>query len=125
MQLRSLAAPKGEEMNASVDLWRGMAKMDSGSATFMKNGGTELALMSTTTNPAIAVAYAASSQALLFKVKSEDFMNRGIDISWLSAFPEERESLYPPLTYLRPTGRRETVKVGAANFEIVEVIPRV
>ena len=29
----------------------------------------------------------------------------GADVQWLSAFPGEAEILYPPLTYLKPTGR--------------------
>lgn len=37
------------------------------------------------------------------------------DIAFLSAFPEERETLYPPLTYLRPTGRQETVRFAAGE----------
>ena len=89
----------------------------------MAQGGTELAPMSTTTDAAVAVAYAASARALVFKVRSTSFMDRGADISWCSAFPGEKEFLYPPLTYLKPTGRREVVKEGAAEFEVVEVAP--
>ena len=46
---------------------------------------------------------------------------RGADVAWLSAFPGEKEVLFPPLTYLSPTGR--TQKVGD-RFTIVEVTPR-
>ena len=31
----------------------------------------------------------------------------GADVQWLSAFPGEAEILYPPLTYLQPTGRSQ------------------
>ena len=30
---------------------------------------------------------------------------RGANISWLSVYPDEQEILFPPLSYLRPTGR--------------------
>ena len=41
----------------------------------------------------------ASSSALIFKIVSQSFMDRGPAIEFLSAFPEEKEYLYPPLTY--------------------------
>ena len=31
-------------------------------------------------------------------------MQYGADLQWLSAFPSEAEVLYPPLSYLQPTG---------------------
>lgn len=75
--------------------------------------------------------YAASKHALVFKVHSKSFMDRGIDIAWCSAFPDEREFLYPPLTYMQPTTaglrkspRREEVAVGQVKVAIFEVEPR-
>ena len=44
---------------------------------------------------------------------------RTADISWLSAFPGEKEVLFPPLTYLKPTGRAEVV----GQCTVVEVTP--
>ena len=117
---------------ASKDLWRGLRNM-SASADFEIHGGSEMAPMSTTPDPAIAIAYGQSSNALLFKITATSFMNRGADISYLSAFPEERELLYTPLTYLRPTGRKETIEIpiGAIyddspprTFTILEVEPQ-
>lgn len=68
--------------------------------------------MSTTSNPAVAIAYGQSRHSLLFKIISKSFMTRGADISYLSAFPGEREYLFPPLTFLQPTGRpTETIHV--------------
>ena len=43
------------------------------------------------------------------------------DISWLSAFPGEKEVLFPPLTFLKPTGRAEVVE----GYTFVEVAPTV
>ena len=53
------------------------------------------------------------------------FMERGADLTYLSAFPEEAEVLYPPLTFLRPTGSRESVTVDGMEFDIVEVAPTI
>mgnify|MGYP006166640603 CR=1 FL=1 len=67
---------------------------------------------------------------LLFKILSRSFMTRGADISFLSAFPGEAEYLFPPLTYLRPTGRKEVIKLTAQStaeeveFTVIEVEPQ-
>ena len=42
-------------------------------------------------------------------------------ISWLSAFPGEKEILFPPLAFLKPTGRAEVVE----GYTFVEVAPTV
>ena len=62
---------------------------------------------------------------LLLKIASRSFMDRGADLRFLSAFPGEAEYLFPPLTYLQPTGRRTRVLVGADKVEVtvVEVVP--
>ena len=44
-----------------------------------------------------------------------------VEISWLSAFPGEKEVLFPPLTFLKPTGRAEVVE----GYTFVEVAPTV
>ena len=49
---------------------------------------------------------------------------RACPVSFLSAFPGEAEYLFPPLTYLQPTGRREVVTLGDAEYTVVEVEPR-
>ena len=35
----------------------------------------------------------------------------GANVQWLSVFPQEKEMLYLPLTFLQPTGMSETVTV--------------
>ena len=55
----------------------------------------------------------------------DNFMQYGADLQWLSAFPVEAEVLYPPLTYLQPTGRTQMVTVGGNNFKVVEVTPNI
>jgi len=54
---------------------------------------------------------------------SDSFFNRGPDISFLSAFPAEAEFLFPPLTYLQPTGRTHTVEIDGATFDVIDVKP--
>ena len=49
---------------------------------------------------------------------------RGASIGCFSAFPKEEEVLFPPLTYLNPTGKVEVVAVGEAHtVQVVEVVP--
>lgn len=73
--------------------------------------------------------YSLSGNSLLFKIVANDFMVIGADLQWLSAFPGEAEVLYPPLTYLKPTGRTQEIVVqkdatGAELcFRVVEVMP--
>ena len=100
---------------STQDLWRGMSNMGT-AAEFEASGGSEMAPMSTTADPAVAIAYGQSSNALLFKIKASSFMNRGADISFLSAFPEESEFLYPPLTFIRPTGRKEVISFAESEI---------
>ena len=61
-------------------------------------------------------------------------MQRGADLTFLSAFPDEVEYLYNPLTFLRPTGKVVEIEISqkddvpelmveAVNFTVVEVEP--
>jgi hypothetical protein len=50
-------------------------------------------------------------------------MNLGCDISELSAFPHEREYLYPPLTFLHPNGVMHKLKRAGVTYTVVEVEP--
>ena len=104
-----------------ADLYRGMRDMRV-TADFERRGGSELACMSTTTDIVVALKYSASQASLLLKLRTSSFMDRGADIAFLSAFPGEREVLFPPLTYLKPTKRREVLKLGeGATCTVVEV----
>jgi len=118
----------GEHGNGGkgVTLWRGMRSVTLTDA-FRVDGGTELAFMSTTGSLEVAVRYSLSGSSLLFKIKASGFMVIGAEMQWLSAFPAEQEVLYPPLTYLKPTGRTESLKVHRdgkeLQFEVIEVEP--
>jgi hypothetical protein len=102
-KLRALHVDAGE-----TTLWRGMRNLEVADA-FTQRGGTELAFMSTTRDLSVAVRYCLSPRSLLFKIVSPNFMSMGADVQWLSAFPGEAEILYPPLTYLMPTGRTQVL----------------
>ena len=98
-------------------LWRGMRDMKL-SRRFWREGGSELACMSTSSDRGVAGAYAKSDCPLILKIRSSDFMSCGVDISFLSMFPNESEFLYPPLTYLKPRAR-----VSRGNKTIILLEP--
>ena len=79
--------------------------------------------MSTTTKLEIAVQYSDATHSLLLKLRTDSFMLRGASIQFLSAFPEEEEVLYPPLTFLKPTGRSLSITIKGRTFHVVEVTP--
>jgi hypothetical protein len=80
--------------------------------------------MSTTTDLPVAVHYSSGGQAaLLIKLSTASALERGANISFLSAFAGEAEVLFPPLTYMRPTGKVAEELVGERRFTIVEVVP--
>ena len=90
---------------------------------FMSEGGTEFAPMSTTAQLWIALKYSRGGKvATLLWLRSKNFMDRGVDISWLSAFPHEKEYLYAPLTFLKPIGD-EPIRctIGGVDYQVVEV----
>jgi len=94
--------------------------------------------MSSTTSLHVAVQYslpqhrhdaalshqaAAPPSSLIFKLHTSSFMERGCSLAFLSAFPAENEILFPPLTYLRPTGKTEVLSVERILFTVVELVP--
>jgi len=121
-KLRAVAA-SDRGSDETLDLWRGLKNLTA-SADFQKLGGTELAPMSTTTDLAVAVAYSLSAASLLLKLRTNSFIERGADLTYLSAFPAEAEILFPPLTYLRPTGRKLELAYQGVAYTVLEVEPR-
>lgn len=106
-------------------LWRGMRNLKA-TRGFLESGGTELAPMSTTEDLRIALKYTrgADAGALIFMLRAQSFMQQGADLTFLSAFPEEREFLYPPLVYLRPTGAIHHFFYDGTEYTIVEIDPQ-
>ena len=83
-------------------LWRGMHDM-AVEESFLLQGGTELACMSSSASLAVVGAYAASCTPLtLVRIKVDSPMEQGADVSWVSLYPGEAEHLYPPLTFVKP-----------------------
>ena len=121
-KLRAIGASQKEDVNAMCGLYRGMKDVTVPDE-FLENGGTELAPMSTTTDLAVAMSYSASTTCVLMRVHTTSFMERGADLSYLSAFPAESEILFPPLTYLQPIGPAETITVGNATCTVINVSP--
>ena len=122
-KLRTIGAKDKSAVQAKV-LLRGMKNVRASDA-FVELGGTELAPMSTTTEIKTATEYSMSDNSLIFYIYTKNSMQRGADIQFLSAFPAEAEVLYPPLTYLQPTGRMQEVAVEGRRFTVVEVEPTV
>ena len=145
MALRAVEADTATR-NQEMVLWRGMRDVKL-PEEFMQDGGTEvwipmlqcaraapttrasnlatqLAPMSTTASLEIAMQYSSSSNAVLLRLRTSNFYQRGSDISFLSAFPHEKEILFPPLTYLRATQDTEVIQIDEATFTVVDVEPQ-
>jgi hypothetical protein len=125
--VRAESMPQEEEGAAAVVVWRGMRSRRVAEG-FMRRGGTELGFMSTTTDLAVAVRYSLSRHSLLLRIVASSFMSLGADLRWVSAFPGEAEVLFPPLTYLQPTGRTDRVDAvdrdgSPVSFTVIEVTP--
>ena len=58
-----------------------------------------------------------------FRLTSTTFMNLGCDIAEFSAFPHEKEFLYPSLTFLRPNGKTHKLVHDGTTFTVVEGEP--
>ena len=122
-KLRAYAA-NSDSGKTPLELFRGMSNKEIFD-TFMVEGGTELAPMSSTAELSVALQYSqgpVGSISTLLWIRTENFMDRGVDLEWLSAFPHEKEFLYPPLCYLKPIGERPTFfKIGNNLYQIVRV----
>ena len=108
-QLRTNNAPAPGERDATQFLYRGIKDMHL-SADFLQRGGSELATMSTTPTLEVAMRYAASASPILLRLRTRNFIERGADISFCSAFPAENEVVYTPLTFILPKGPPRVVE---------------
>ena len=126
-RLRAVGASR-DDRHERRDFWRGMRNVEVPDE-FSVDGGTEYAPMSTSSDLSVALAYSNKSEKrLLFKVATNGFIERGADLRFLSAFPNEAEFLYPPLTYLQPTKIRDTICIGQGSekveYTVIEVEPK-
>lgn len=124
-KLRQVAA-QSAMANEEVILYRGMKDVVL-PEVFLEHGGTELAPMSTTIDMGMAMQYAKSKNAVLLRLRTKNFMVRGPDISWASAFPDEGEHLFPPLSYLEPVrdangkAKLEILPADDYTFQVLDV----
>jgi hypothetical protein len=122
-KLRAVEAEKllhDKKSAHEVVLWRGMRNIST-PEEFLRFGGVEIAPMSTSYSIETAIQYAMKGDAnTIFRIITRSFMDRGADIEFLSTYPKERECLYPPLTFLSPTGR--TQRLG--SFNVIELVAR-
>ena len=54
--------------------------------------------------------------ALIFRIIVDGWLDQGPDLSFLSAFPHEKEFTYPPLTFFRPVGKMERLIYNGTEF---------
>jgi hypothetical protein len=123
MKLRAVEVQQ-DTANKPMVLYRGLCAQQL-MAEFRRDGGTELAPCSTTSDLAVAMQYAASRSAVLLYMDTKSFIDRGADLTFLSCFPQEAEVLFPPLTFFKPKGEPLTIEIDEAKFLTVEVEPRI
>ena len=92
-RLRAVGA-KRADANRPVVLYRGLANRTV-PPDFKARGATELAPMSTTLDLSVAVKYSIGRSSVLLRLSTKAFIERGADIAYLSAFPLEKEVLFP------------------------------
>ena len=125
-KLRALNAPDVVESEAATEkgparLWRGMQNVRVCRNQLMHEGATELAPLSFTTNIGVAAGFAQSRTALLLLVNPNGpYLQQGVSLRFLSLIPQEDEIVYPPCTYLRPTGRTALIELGDASVTGVD-----
>jgi len=123
---------ESDQATSEIEFFRGLkdTQVDS---EFMKNGGTQTSPMSTTKDYRVACGYAVrkgkTNGSLLMKIVTANNLQRGGDLAFLSMFPAESETLFPPLTFVQPTGKTQeiTCKQGDKIFvlTIIEVKPTI
>ena len=126
---------KNNSSGKSTALWRGISNVKL-EEKFHTEGGTMLGFSSTSYDPNIAIKYLepshdsnippVGSSHLLLKISTDSKgLNSGGEIKFLSAYPAEKEVLFPPLTFLKPViGSNDKVKLKHDRIvTIIEVRP--
>lgn len=111
-----------------VILWRGMSGTHA-TDSFLAEGGSELAPCSTTSDVDVAMRYARDwtpgrgfgQRSLIFRVNVENPLQQGADLEFLSAFPHEKEFLYPPLSFFKPVSKTAHIVFDDTEFVVVNV----
>lgn len=78
------------------------------------------------TGPCSPGSPSAASSVLLLKLRTESSIQRGASVQFLSAFPEENEVLFAPLTYLLPTEMAHVEHTVSPDkvVTVIEVAPQ-
>ncbi|MDC0526288.1 hypothetical protein OAO87_04720 [bacterium] len=131
-------ASEGEEGGAVLEsgavLYRGLHDMKlAGSFLEGRQGGAEMAFMSTTFSFEVAVGFTLQSRdglpvpardALMLRLVTDNIVNSGADVSYLSVNPGEGEVIFPPLCFLKPTGHFQVEVLNEDTIlTVVEVRP--
>jgi hypothetical protein len=68
----------------------------------------------------IALKYSqGGDSSVLLWLRTQNFMDRGVDLTWISAFPHERQFLYSPLTYMMPVREEPVVvQIGGVTYQV-------
>ncbi len=71
----------------------------------------------------VALKYSqGGDSSVLLWLRTQNFMDRGVDLTWISAFPHEREFLFSPLTYMQSVRDEPIiVKIGGVTYKVFEV----
>jgi hypothetical protein len=71
----------------------------------------------------VALKYSQEGDSsVLLWLRTQNFMDRGVDLTWISAFPYEREFLFSPLTYMQSVRDEPiVVKIGSVTYHVFEV----
>ena len=92
---------KLSKLTPACTVWRGFTKATLPKKFWEPNadgfcGGVEYGFCSTTVDRAQAAYYSQGTASTILEMKL-GMLDRGADISWLSAYPHEKEILFPPL----------------------------
>jgi len=86
--------------------------------------------MSTSEDLTVAGDYSCNGQSgekpliMKLKIPKNGINQYGGELKWVSAFPKENEVCYPPLTFLRPTTKKEVFTLdNDVTFTVIEVEP--
>ena len=107
-RLRSVQGDRADA-NESCDFWLELPN------DFKEKGGTELAPFSSSADIKVALRYSDKAEKrILLKVATRSFMERGADMQYLSAFPDEAEYLYEWPTLASSSARPILLEVASS-----------
>jgi len=86
-------------------------------------GGVEFGFMSATADKQVAIQYCQGKMPSVVLQIEQGMVNRGADIAWLSQYPEEKETLFPPLTALEVVRDPSTERVCPTTVGAVAMLP--